>query len=95
MTAWSIINIITSLIPAAIICYKLGSHPDFFTPLERWGMGLIGCALFLRCGPILAKGALHDLTPFDDWSSTLLGLGLTMYFIGRLLRRWHGSGAHG
>lgn len=95
MIAWSILNIITAIIPALIIVFKLTAYPDFFTPLERCGMGLTGTALVLRCAPILAKGAELPPTPFDDWATTLMGIGLTMYFIGRLLRRLHKSGAHG
>lgn len=95
MIAWSILNILTSLIPAGIICYKLGRFSDFFTPLERWGMGGIGGTLFLRCAPILSHGTNGGPTPFDDWATTGLGISLTMYFIGRLLRRLNGLGAHG
>lgn len=95
MFGWALLNVVTSMIPTLIIVYKLAAYPTFFTALERWGMGAIGAALVLRVAPIVSAGLFSHDTPFDDWATTLLGLGLTLYFVGRLLRRVRGQSAHG
>lgn len=86
MIGWAILNVLTSLIPTLIIVYKLANYPEHFNALERIGMGLIGCGLTLSVAPIIGKAVFPADTPFDDWSRTMLGLGLTTYFIGRIVR---------
>lgn len=86
MIGWAILNVLTSLIPTMIIVYKLANYPEHFNALERIGMGMLGCALTLSVAPILGKAVFPVDTPFDDWSRTMLGLGLTVDYIGRIMR---------
>lgn len=87
MIGWIIINVVTSVLVAMIVVFKITAFHDHFTLAERVGMGMIGAAVLMRCGPIIATKLLASPSPFDDWSTTLLNVGLAVYFIARLLRR--------
>lgn len=87
MNLWTILNIISGIVVALILSYKLILHSERFTLIERLGMALIGAAMILNLGPLAATTALHCRmpTPFDDWGGTLLRAGCAVYFIGRML----------
>lgn len=85
---WPIINTIASAAAALIIAYKLICLHQRFNLTARIGMGLIGGGLVLTIGPILSTAP----TPFEDWSGTMVRIGLSVYFIGQMLkRRQHSS----
>lgn len=91
MTPWIIINAVASVIVTAIIVYKMGWLHSKFNSAEMVGMGLIGAAVVLNIGPILARGFAFGATldtPFDDWASTMLRVGMAFYFLGRISRVW-------
>lgn len=82
MSYWPYINALASIVAAAIISYKLTCLHGRFNRAEMAGMSLIGAGLILTIGPILSTAP----TPFEDWSGTMVRVGLSVYFIGRLLR---------
>jgi len=86
MTAWTIINVLSSIVVAMIVTFKLLAYPDQFTLGERMGMAGIAAGMLMRIGPILGRNFFGEQTPFDDWSVTLLHVGLATYFIARLAR---------
>ena len=86
MIAWTVINIASAVIVAMIVTYKLVAYPDQFTLGERVGMGMTAAGMLMRVGPILGHVTFAERTPFDDWSVTLLHLGLAIYFVARLAR---------
>jgi hypothetical protein len=86
MTAWTTINILSSIIVAMIVTFKLLAYPDQFNLGERVGMGMTAGGMLMRIGPILGHGIFSERTPFDDWSVTLLHVGLAVYFMARLAR---------
>lgn len=87
MSPWTILNIISGIIVALVLSYKLILYSHRFTLIERLGMALIGAAMILNLGPLAATTAFHCRmpTPFDDWGGTLLRIGCAVYFIGRML----------
>lgn len=87
MNLWTILNIISGIVVALILSYKLILHSHRFTLIERLGMALIGASMILNLGPLAATTAFHCRapTPFDDWGGTLLRAGCAVYFIGRML----------
>ncbi len=82
MSAWAIVNAVLSSVVFGIVAFKLAVWHDRFNAMERFGMGLLGAGCLLTLGPILSDGP----TPFEDWSGSLLRVGCTLYFIGRILR---------
>lgn len=86
MIGWTIANVASSLIVAMIVAFKLGGYSDSFNWGERWGMMAIATGMLLRIAPIVSKGLALGASPFDDWSTTLLQLGLALYFGARLWR---------
>jgi hypothetical protein len=91
MTPWIIINAVASVIVTAIVVYKMAWLHSKFNTTEMLGMGLLGAAVVLNIGPILARGFAFGATldtPFDDWASTMLRVGLAFYFLGRISRVW-------
>lgn len=84
---WPVINVIAGAICTAIIIYKLSVKLDRFTRMEQVGMGMTAAGMVLTVGPLIA----HDPTPYDDWSGTLLRVGIAVYFIGRQLRHRHNN----
>lgn len=89
MNLYPTLNIIASLLVAGILTYKLIWRADRFTCMERVGMGLIGGGSILTVGPLMSLAP----TPYEDWSATLMRLGLAVYFIGRMLRHQHRNAA--
>ncbi len=88
---WATINILTGIVVATIIVFKLAGYNDTFNSGER--IGMLGIAMFsvLRIGPILGRRVLEADTPFDDWTVTGLHISLAVYFVarmGRLHRHW-------
>lgn len=86
MMGWVVINVVSAVLVAAIVAYKLCGYSDLFTLGERIGMGAIAAGLLLRIGPIVGKNLFDDATPFDDWSVLLLHVGLAVYFGARWWR---------
>jgi len=86
MIGWTIINIATAVIVSMIVVFKLKAYGDEFNLGEKYGMGMIAAGMLMRIGPILGKNVLYVDTPFDDWSVSLLHVGLATYFIARLYR---------
>lgn len=82
---WWIVNITTAALVAMIVAYKMGAYPEQFLLGERIGMGMIATGMVLRIGPILGKNFMFA-SPFDDWSVTMLHVGLAVYFVSRLYR---------
>jgi len=83
---WASINIASAIVVSMIVAYKLGAYPDQFILGERIGMGATAAGMLMRIGPILGKGVFGEQTPFDDWSVTLLHMGLAVYFLSRIYR---------
>jgi hypothetical protein len=91
MTPWVIINAFASIIVTVIVVYKMAWLHSKFIATEMLGMGMIGAAVVLNIGPIVARGFAFGATldtPFDDWASTMLRVGLAFYFYGRISRLW-------
>lgn len=86
MIAWTVINVLSSIVVAMIVTFKLLGYADQFNLGERLGMGMIAGGMLMRIGPILGHAAFREQTPFDDWSVTLLHLGLATYFVARMMR---------
>jgi len=78
---WIIINVALSSIVGLIVAVKLGLWHERFNQWERVGLGLLGAGCLMTIGPIMTIGS-----PFDNWSGSLLRLGLAIYFAGRMLR---------
>jgi len=93
MIIWVIVNVASSLVVAMIVAFKMGAYADMYNRGEKIGMGLIVAGMLLRIGPILGKNLLFLQSPFDDWSTLLLHVGLAIYFIARLCRV-HGHWYH-
>jgi hypothetical protein len=87
---WAIVNIVSGLIVCLIVSYKMGAYPEKFTFPEMAGMGMIATSMLLRVGgPILSREVGGD-SPFDDWSVTMLHVGLATYFTARMVRhQWN------
>lgn len=86
MIGWVIINVVSAVLVAMIVAYKLGAYPHQFTLGEQVGMGLIAAGMLMRIGPIVGKNLIGQNSPFDDWSVLLLHVGLAIYFIARIVR---------
>lgn len=83
---WASINIASAIVVSMIVAYKLGAYPDHFNLGERVGMGLTASGMLMRIGPILGHGVFGERSPFDDWSVTVLHVGLAVYFSARIYR---------
>lgn len=84
-TVLDTLNVLASLIVAGIITYKLTALSEKFTIVESVGMGLIAAGVVMTIGPITFKPS-----PYDDWSGTVMRVGLAVYFVGRMTRhRWN------
>lgn len=68
---------------AIVLVIKLMRYNALFRIDERLGMGLVGAMSILRIGPILAA---PETTPFSDWSTFLMALGIFLMIYGRLRR---------
>lgn len=75
------INVLASMIVFGIISYKLLTRIDCFTCIERIGMGLTAAGGLMTIGTMTYNGS-----PFDDWASILMRVGMAVYFIGRMTR---------
>lgn len=88
MTSWILINCAFSAAVAGMITYNLAHNADRISCPQRIGMGLIAAAMVMNMGPILARSGtpfgMGPNTPFDDWVSTLLRIGLVIYFGARI-----------
>lgn len=91
MNPFIVINSACSIIVAAIVTYKLATMSERLTLAERIGLGLMGAGMILNIAPIMRDGTpfsyLGD-TPFDDWGSTILRIGIMSYLFGRISRVW-------
>lgn len=83
---WATLNIVSALIVAAIVVYKLSGYYDTFNWGERIGMGGTATFMILRLGPILGREAIPGASPFDDWTVAALHASLALYFVSRLYR---------
>lgn len=79
---WPIVNSVCGLIAAATIGYLLAFPPVSFTLWERIGLGLAGAAMILTVGPILSPAP----TPYEDWSTAMLRIGIEIFLVFNLLR---------
>lgn len=68
---------------AVVLVVKLLRFNEQFRGDERVGMGLVGAMSILRIGPILAA---PETTPFSDWSTFLMAVGVFLMIYGRLRR---------
>ena len=88
MIFWTIVNCTFSAVVAAMITYNLVHNADRISCPQRVGMALIAAAVVMNIGPIIAHNGtpfgLAPSTPFDDWVSTLLRIGLVIYFGARV-----------
>ncbi len=95
MTFWTLLNATLGAAVAFMLAYKLFMHSEWTACAERIGMALIGAALILNIGPILARAGMPygigPQTPFDDWASALLRIGLVTYFGARTLKHWRAN----
>ena len=72
------------LVIPALVTFKLIWRFHRLNRLERAGLALAGGSSLLTVPPML----LTRLTPFDDWSGLVFGLGFLVYLIGKLERDW-------
>lgn len=94
MTLWIILNAISGAAVALLLTYKLIVHGARCSISERVGIGMIASGMILNIGPIVARGFPYgegQVTPFDDWASAMLRIGLIMYFSSRILRHWYAN----
>jgi hypothetical protein len=75
------INVLASMIVFGIVSWKLVMKADHFTIIENIGMGLTAAGAVMTIGPITFDGS-----PFDDWASILMRIGIAIYFVGRVTR---------
>lgn len=84
MIVWfHIFSALAGLGVALVLVIKLVAYPEQFRFVERLGMGMVGGSMILRIGPILAS---PETTPFSDWSTTVLQVGILFMVYGRLVR---------
>ena len=81
---WIVFNSILSVFVAAFVAYKLAIYGDMLNAPERLGMGLIGGSVTLSMAILWDWEKLG--TPFTDWSTSLLRVGVLIYLAGRLSR---------
>lgn len=91
MIFWTIINISTAMLVAAIVVYQLTAYHEQFGLFQRAAMGMIAAGMLLRIGPILGKNVLDETSPFDDWSVSLLHIGVALWFLCRLYELERGN----
>ena len=88
MIFWTIVNCTFSAVVAAMITYNLAHNADRISCPQRIGMAIIAAAMVMKIGPIIAHNGvpygMEPNTPFDDWVSTLLRIGLVIYFGARV-----------
>ena len=88
MTSWILINCTFGAVVAAMITYNLAHNADRISCPQRIGMAIIAAAMVMKIGPIIAHNGvpygMEPNTPFDDWVSTLLRIGLVIYFGARV-----------
>jgi len=66
-----------------VLVWKVAVYPEQFNRVERIGMALVGGTMVLRAPSIMVS---PDTTPFSDWSTCAMTLGLLMMHGGRLIR---------
>ncbi len=79
---WAIVNIFAGMTVACLVSYLLGAHGDRFNIIERIGLGLMGGGSVLTIGPILTHAVIIGISPYDDWSGTLLRIGCAIVLLG-------------
>lgn len=91
MTSWALINCILSIIVAVVITYDMTRNVAVISCPQRIGMGLISAAVVMNIGPIMARDGtpfgMGPSTPYDDWASMLLRIGMIVYFGARTISR--------
>lgn len=81
-----IIHVLTAflgVIFTIIMVTKILQFPDTFSAVERWGMALSGGTMILRIPTIIVS---PETTPFSDWATLAMTLGMVMMSAGRLAR---------
>ncbi|GEM_PF-3801560 len=86
MIFWTIVNIATALLVSGIVVYMLNAYHERFVIYERVALVMIASGMLLRIGPILGKNILKVDSPFDDWSTSFLHLGVAGLFVCLLWR---------
>lgn len=76
MIFWTVLNIVTGLMVAAIVVYMLAAYDHRFRVIERLVMVGVASGMVLRIGPILGTNLLKVDTPYDNWSVALMHISL-------------------
>lgn len=83
---WDTLNVVASCVIFAVLSWTLALKLDDYTPPERIGMGIIAAGCIMRVGPIATKPS-----PFDDWATFWMAIGMIVYFIGRHFRHTYAN----
>ena len=79
---WDGLNVLFALGITFCAALKLLAYYDDFKPIERYGLGITAGSVLLTIPPLLSEAP----TPFDDWSSVALRLGVFLYLAGKVER---------
>lgn len=86
MIFWTIVNVVTALLVSGIVVYMLNAYHERFSIYERVALVMIASGMVMRIAPILGKNILKVESPFDDWSTSFLHLGVAGLFVCLLWR---------
>lgn len=75
---WVTANILIALAFSLVAVYMLRTYFEDMTPQERAAIGMTAAGQLMRCGPIFSRNILGENSPFDDWSTLLVGVGLVV-----------------
>lgn len=93
MIFWAVTNIVTASIACWVVAYVLVRHRSKLHFSERISLGVVAGMMFLRVGPILGK-TMQTVTPFDDWSTSLMHVALVVLFVRWAVRLERSSQAY-
>ena len=86
MIFWAAVNVATALAVSWIGTYMLVRHPGVLSRMEELAIGVIAGCMVLRVAPILGKRVLDMPTPFDDWATSVMQIGVAVLFLGWMRR---------
>lgn len=78
---WDVLNVTVCILVFLAVSWSLHEKLDDYTPGERIGYGILAAGCVLRIGPIATKPS-----PFDGWSTFLMGIGILVFVLGRHFR---------
>lgn len=84
---WIVINCTLRFALTLMMVLAIVKFEHWWSLGERYGMAMIGSAIFLTIPVIIVAG--KEDTPFDDWASSLTALGMVVFFFFMLRRKWH------